>query len=220
MVAIVPARGGSKGVPRKNLALVAGEPLVVHTIRAARAAATVDRIVVSTDDPEIAEVARGAGAEVVIRPAELARDDSPTEDALLHALEAVSPEPEYVVTLEPTSPLRAPQLIDDCVRLAQENSADAVITVAETRSVVGRLEDGVFHPLFPGQPRRRQEREPLYAESSTVYVTKVTHLRATHSVIGPHVHALVVSEDQALDINTALDLVVASALLGSQGRSR
>jgi N-acylneuraminate cytidylyltransferase len=214
VLGIVPARGGSKGVPGKNLAPVGGEPLLVHAIRAALAAGTVDRVVCSTDDDEIAAVARAAGAEVVVRPAELALDESPTEGALLHVLDALGPPaPEYVVTLEPTSPLRTADLIDACVRLAWERDADAVMTVSETHAVHGRLEDGLFVPLVPGQPRRRQLRAPLYRESSTVYVTKAAYLRATNSVVGDRVYALVVPEEQAIDINSELDFVVADALL-------
>jgi CMP-N-acetylneuraminic acid synthetase len=218
---VVPARGGSKGVPGKNLALVGGEPLVVHTIRAALAAETLDRVICSTDDDEIAAVARAAGAEVVMRPAELARDESPTEDALLHVLDTLEPpEPKYVVTLEPTSPLRTPALIDACVRLARERDADAVITVSETRAVHGRVEDGLFVPLVPGQPRRRQLRTPLYQESSTVYVTRTAYLRAAHSVVGERVYAHVVPEEEAIDINSELDLDVADALLRRRAGER
>ena len=214
VVGIVPARGGSRAVPRKNLAPVAGEPLIVHTIRAALAAGSIDRLVVSTDDDEIAEVALAAGAEVVKRPAELALDESTTEEALLHALDILGPpEPAYVVTLEPTSPLRTSALIDDCVRLAQERGADAVMTVSETRAIHGRLEEGRFIPLERGQPRRRQLRAPLYRESSTVYVTRTAYLRDTRSVVGDRVYALVVPEEEAIDINSELDLVVADALL-------
>lgn len=215
-LAVIPARGGSKGLPRKNIALVAGDPLIVHTIRAALAAATVDRVVVSTDDAEIAETARSAGAEVVLRPARLAGDDSPTEDALLHVLEELGADPELIVTLEPTSPLRTPELIDACVHLAREHDADTVITVTETRSIYGRLDGETFRPLFDGQARRRQLREPLYAESSTVYVTRASHLRETRSVVGPQLYALVVPEEQALDINTPHDLAVADALLSAR----
>jgi CMP-N,N'-diacetyllegionaminic acid synthase len=215
-LAVIPARGGSKGLPRKNLALVAGEPLIVHTIRAAQAAGTIDRVVVSTDDGEIAETARRAGAEVVVRPAELARDDSPTEDALLHALDELGADPDLVVTLEPTSPLRTPELIDACILLARECDADTVITVVESRSIYGKLDGATFHPLFEDQARRRQLREPLYSESSTVYVTRTSHLRQTRSVVGPELYALVVPEEQALDVNTAHDLVVADAMLSAR----
>lgn len=209
---MIPARGGSKGVPRKNLADVAGLPLVVHTIRAAQGATLLDRVVVSTDDDEIAAVARDAGAEVVRRPEELAADDSPTEDALIHAVGEVG-EPEYVVTLEPTSPLRSSRLIDECIRTALDADADAVVTVAETRDVLGRVEAGRFRHLEPGQPRRRQLREPLYRELSTVYVTRTRHLLAARSVLADDTRAVVVPPEEALDVNTELDLTVAEALL-------
>jgi CMP-N,N'-diacetyllegionaminic acid synthase len=217
-IAVIPARGGSKGVPRKNLALVAGEPLIVHTIRAARAARTVDRVVVSTDDAEIAETARRAGAEVVLRPARLAEDDSLTEDALVHAIEELGADPEFVVTLEPTSPLRTPELVDACIRLARDRNADTVITVTETRSIYGTLDGEVFHPLREGQARRRQLRSPVYAECSSVYVTRASHLRETRSVVGPQIYALIVPEEQALDVNTPHDLAVADALLSTLRR--
>jgi CMP-N-acetylneuraminic acid synthetase len=214
VLGIVPARGGSKGVPGKNLAPVAGEPLLVHTIRAALAAVSLDRIVVSTDSEEIAAVARAAGAEVVMRPAELAADDSPTEDALIHVLDALGPpDPVYVVTLEPTSPLRSAELVDRCVGLARERDADGVLTVAPTTEILGRLADGLFQPLEPGQARRRQDRHALHREVSTVYVTKAAHLRATRSVLAEPLYAVAVSEEEAIDINTELDLVVADAIL-------
>lgn len=214
---IVPARGGSKEAPGKNLRLLAGEPLIVHTLRTARQARLLDRLVVSTDDATIAAVAEAEGVEVVVRPPELAADDSPTEDALLHVLDELAgrgePEPEYVVTLEPTSPLRTARLIDDCVRLALEQGADAVITVAETRENYGRLVGGHFGFLFPGAARRRQDREPLYRESSTVYVTRTSGLRATRSVLADSPLAVIVPADEAVDVNTLLDFTVAEAIM-------
>lgn len=208
---VIPARGGSKGFPRKNLAPLAGVPLLVHTIRAAQGAALLDRTVVSTEDAEIARVAREAGAEVVERPPELAGDESPTEDALIHAVETLDA-PEFVVTLEPTSPLRTSRLIDECIRLALEG-ADAVVTVAETRDVLGRVVDGQFRHLEPGQPRRRQLREPLYREVSTVYVTRTAHLLGRRSVLADDARAVVVAPDEALDVNSELDVAIAEALL-------
>lgn len=217
VLAVVPARGGSKGVPRKNLALVGGVPLLVYTLRAARAATTVDRLVVSTDDPEIAAVARAEGVEVIDRPSALAADDSPTEDALIHAVELLRERgektPELVVTLEPTSPLRRPEAIDECVRVARSTGANAVLTVAPSRESWGRLVDGRFERLRPDEPRRRQLREPLYRESGTVYVTKTDSLLAGRSVLAEPVHAVVIDDEQALDVNSELDLRIADALV-------
>lgn len=210
---VIPARGGSKGVPGKNLRPLAGEPLLVHTIRAAQAARTLDRVVVSTDDDEIAAAAEAAGAEVVRRPAELATDESPTEDALIHALDATGADPEYVVTLEPTSPLRTAQTIDRCVELAEAESAGAVVTVVETREVLGLLTGSRYRHLDPGLPRRRQARRPLHVERSAVYVTRTANLRAGRSVLSEPLHAVVISPEEALDINTAADFTIAEALL-------
>lgn len=217
VLGIVPARAGSKGMPGKNVHPLAGEPLIVHTLRAARQARLLDRLVVSTDDAAIAAVAEAEGVEVVVRPPELAADDSPTEDALLHVLDELvargEPEPEYVVTLEPTSPLRTARLIDDCIRLARERDADAVLTVTETRENYGRLVGGRFDFLFPGASRRRQDREPLYRESSTVYVTRTSSLRATRSVLADSPFAVIAPAGEAVDVNTLLDFTVAEAIM-------
>lgn len=214
---VILARGGSKGIPAKNLAPLAGEPLLVHTIRVAHAATRLARVVVSTDSDEIASVAREAGAETIARPPHLATDESPTEDALLHVLDTLEQRgealPDYVVTLEPTSPLRTPELIDRCLELAATENADAVVTVAEASALVGRLNGGIFRYLEPGQPRRRQLREPLYRESSTVYVTRTSHLRTAKSVLADPLYAVVAPAEEAIDINTPLDFVLAEGVI-------
>jgi N-acylneuraminate cytidylyltransferase len=221
---VIPARGGSKGLPGKNLLPLGGEPLLVHTIRAALSATELDGVICTTDSEEIASTAASAGATVVMRPADLAADDSPTEDALIHVLDTLlalgSAEPEYVVTLEPTSPLRSSRLIDECVARARDLRADAVITVTPSFESWGRLEDGVFRHLSPGEPRRRQLREPLYRESSTVYITRVAHLRRSGSVLADPLHAVVVDAEEAIDVNTAADLAVAEALFLARGGQR
>ncbi|HXR12705.1 MAG TPA: hypothetical protein VN770_10435, partial [Gaiellaceae bacterium] len=114
-------------------------------------------------------------------------------------------------TLEPTSPLRTPETIDACVRRARELDADALVTVSETREVLGHLDGDLFVPLQPGQPRRRQLRAPLYREAGTAYVTRTRHLRATGSVLADTLYAVVVPEQEAIDVNGPLDLIVARA---------
>jgi CMP-N-acetylneuraminic acid synthetase len=133
-VALIPARGGSKCIPRKNLAPLAGKPLIAWAIEAAFESETVGRTVVSTEDAEIAEVARGLGAEVVERPAALATDDSPMLDVVVHALESFGPV-EILVLLQPTSPLRRPAHVDGAVALLRSSGADAVVSVVEVPHV-------------------------------------------------------------------------------------
>lgn len=206
---VIPARGGSKGVARKNLRTVGGETLVARAVRGALAA-SLDLVVVSTDDDEIAREAEEAGVGVVRRPAELARDDSPTEDALLHALDSLAVEPLWTVTLEPTAPFRRPETIDRCVALAEEREAGSVVAVREERASLGRLApDGRFARLDPDAPRRRQERVPLYAESGVVWVTRTASLRERRAVLVEPVYAVVVDEEEALDVNSELDLGIA-----------
>jgi CMP-N,N'-diacetyllegionaminic acid synthase len=219
-IAVIPARGGSKGVPRKNVKPLGGRPLISYTFRVARAAERLDRVVVSTDDDEVARIAAEEGIEVIGRPAALATDESLTEDSLLHVLDTLEVRgeatPEFVVTLEPTSPLRTARLIDECLALALAKNAGAVLTVVETRECFGRLDGKRFRHLDPLQPRRRQDREPLYRESSAVYVTRTEALRASRSVLGEPLYAVVIPEEEAIDINTMHDFAVAEVLLRSR----
>lgn len=221
VLGVIPARGGSKSIPLKNIRPLNGIPLLAFTIQAAKQSTLLDRCVVSTDHPEIAEVARHYGAEVIDRPAALATDQAPTEGALLQVLDVLGREgyrPEYVVTLEPTSPFRTTGLIDRCIAAAiEQQDVDCVLTVTETRKCYGRLVDGKFDYLFPGQPRRRQERQPLYEESSTVYVTRTSALERDRSVLGRSRYGLIVEDPrEALDINEPLDFIVAEAVLAQR----
>lgn len=211
---VIPARGGSKSVPGKNLRELGGESLVARAVRFALAAESLDRVVVSTDDDDIAAAAAAAGAEVVRRPAELARDDSPTTDALAHVVRELRAEPRWVVTLEPTSPFRRPGTIDRCVELAEAHDAGSVLTVRADRGSFGRVDaGGRFALLDGGASRRRQDREPLYAESGTVWVTRTDSLLRTGSVLAEPVYAVVVDDEEAIDINSELDLRMAETIL-------
>ena len=218
VLGVIPARGGSKSIPLKNIRPLNGMPLLAYTIQAAKQSTFLDRCVVSTDHADIAAVARAHGAEVIDRPAELATDQAPTEGALLQVLEVLGRQgyrAECVVTLEPTSAFRTTTLIDRCIATAiEQQETDCVLTVTETRKCYGRLVDGRFEYLFPNQPRRRQEREPLYEESSTVYVTRTTALERDRSVLGrSRVGVVVADSREALDINEPLDFLIAEAVL-------
>jgi CMP-N,N'-diacetyllegionaminic acid synthase len=160
VLALIPARGGSKGIPRKNLRLLAGKPLVVHSIEQALAAETVRRTIVSTDDAEIAEVARRAGAEVpFLRPAELAQDTSTDLETFRHTLlwlaEHHGYRPELVVHLRPTNPARLVQRIDEAVRtLAGDETADALRSVSwpeQTPYKMWRIDEGYLRPLVEAE---------------------------------------------------------------------
>lgn len=208
ILGVIPARGGSKGVPRKNIRPLAGEPLIGHSLRSAGQVAEIDLLVVSTDDAEIGEVARKYGVRVIDRPAELAADNSSTEAALLHALDVLEAEGQQfdvILVLEPTSPLRSARTILNAIVTCVEGSAPSVLAVRETRENIGFVRDGLFRPVVPGAPRRRQDRNPFYVESSTIYACWVDYLRSTGTLVAENWGALVVPEEEVADINTEED---------------
>jgi CMP-N,N'-diacetyllegionaminic acid synthase len=216
-VVVIPARGGSKRVPRKNIRSLAGRPLIAYTIETARRAGFDDLIYVSTEDSEIAEIVRAEGAKVIDRPVALAEDSSPTEEALLHALGLITAggsHAEWVVTLAPTSPFRSADTLRFFISATENCDVDALISLTESRGDYWRCgETGELVRLFPGAPRRQQDREALYEENSAVYVTKAEALRSTRSVLGASRRGVVIDALEGFDINNEYDLAVAEALL-------
>jgi CMP-N-acetylneuraminic acid synthetase len=223
VVAVIPARGGSKALPRKNILPLAGMPLLAHTIRDARAAKRVDRTIVSTDDAEIAEVARAWGAEVPFtRPAALATDEATTEVVLQHALAWLEGEAragvEVVVLLEATSPLRAAGLVDTVIARLDDPDVDTAFTAVRDHGYFWTQEGGRTKRLDAGyQPR--QTRPPRWRETGSVYATRAPIVRGGER-IGPRV--AIVEQDQVdalVDIHTAFDLWLAERIL-AEGRAR
>ena len=221
-MALVVARGGSSAIPRKNLALLAGKPLIAWTIQAALRCPAVDRVVVSTDDDEIARVAREHGAETpFMRPRELARGDTPTMPVIIHALQHLADDgyvPAAVILLQPTSPLRTSDDISAAIALAQERSADCVVSVtpapshphlAKRITSAGVLEDFIPHP----EVERRQDLEPVYALNGAIYLARREHLMAKQTFYGPMTYAYVMPPERSLDIDTAWDLHLCDLVL-------
>jgi CMP-N,N'-diacetyllegionaminic acid synthase len=223
VVAVIPARGGSKAIPRKNVVAVGGRPLIAYTIEAARAARSVDRVIVSTEDAEIAEVARAWGAEVpFMRPSELARDDTPGIDPLLHAAEWLCDHggaPAYVLLLQATSPLRRADDIDAAVALAHEHDAEAVVAVTPMHhhpywcKILGP--DGRLSDAFPAAPGyvARQALPSMMAIAGALYLVKTDVLRSRRTFYTDRTYGYVLPAERALDIDTPWDLHVFEALV-------
>jgi len=220
LMAVIPARGGSKRAPRKNIRRLGEQPLLAFTIAAAREAGLGDATLVSTDDSEIADVATRLGCRVLPRPAALATDAASTEGVLLHALDEVAREgwyPKWLLTLPPTSPFRRAKTIRFFVDHVADADADCMFSVTETRSDLWRRDAaGTMVRLFPDAPRRQQDRAPLYEENSAIYLTSVAALRATGSVLGRSQRAVLIDPLEGFDINSELDFAVATALLGAE----
>ena len=217
-VAIIPARGGSKGVPRKNLRRVGGIPLVERAVRAAVAASAVDLVVVSTDDDEIAEVGAAAGARVIRRPAEIAGDTASSESALLHVLdelEAGGAHVETVVFVQATSPFIPSEGIDEAVRMLRVDGFDSVFSAYETYGFLWRCgDDGEAAAINHDAAHRprRQDREPHYLETGAFYAFSAQGFRvAQHRFFG-RIGVVEVPERSAVEIDDEQQLAVASAL--------
>lgn len=227
VLAVVPARGGSKGLPRKNLALIDGHPLVGHAIRAARACPLLTRIVLSSEDEAVCEVAREYGADVpFIRPSDLAGDEAKSIDVTLHALEFVEQEEgrsyDAVCLLEPTSPLRTSEDVTAAVKLLSDSGADAVISVyrIETPHPFKTLEivDGHLRPFLPQwRPNLlRQELPPVYAVNGAVYCVRRAALTRDRSFWGQCAAPYVMPGIRSINIDTEIDLEFAEFLLKKQ----
>ena len=210
ILGLIPARGGSKGVPRKNLAPVGGKPLLAWTVEAARSASELTRVVVSTDDDEIAAA---AGIGVLRRPAELAADDTPMLDVVRHAVAELSP--DVVVLLQPTSPLRRPEHVDAAVRLLLESGADAVVSVVKVphRYSPEALMDVVDGRVVArGSARTRQEKTPVYARNGPA-VLALRSDRLGDDLYRGDVRPFVMDERDSLDVDDSFDLELADLLL-------
>lgn len=217
-VAIIPARGGSKQIPRKNLERVGGVPLVARAVHAARAAACFDLVIVSTDDDEIAVAAEEAGARVIRRPAELSGDTATSEAAILHALDELEREGErfeVVAFLQATSPFLPSAALADAVAEVQQGESDSVFSAVETYGFLWRRGvDGTAEAINheAGHRPRRQDREPHYLETGAFYVFRVDGFRTHRHRFFGRIGIAPVSEETAIEIDDAAQLQAARAL--------
>jgi CMP-N-acetylneuraminic acid synthetase len=225
VVAVIFARGGSQGIPHKNIAEVAGRPLLAWAIEAAKRAPSVDRVIVSTDSPMIAEVAEEHGAEVpFVRPTELAQHDSPEWFAWQHALEQLrdidGELPEAMVSIPTTAPLREAGDIEACVAMLRSGDWDAVITVTPAQRSPSfnmvRL-DSVGRAQIAVPPatdvNRRQDAPPLYDMCTVAYAARPAYVLGQSGLFIGNVGAVVIPQERSLDIDTPFDLLVADLVM-------
>jgi len=225
VLGVVTARGGSKGIPRKNTTLVGGRPLIAYTADAALSAKRLARVVLSTDDEEIARVGRECGLEVpFMRPAELARDDTaslPVVQDVVRRLEAAGDRFDAVFTLQPTNPLRLASDIDGAIELLEKTGADSVISFVDSGERhparmkfiddEGRVIDPPFAEAFEGQ--RRQDLTKVYLRDGSVYVTRRDVLMDQGSFKGDDCRAWLMPVERSCNIDTPFDLFLVERLL-------
>ncbi len=215
VLAVIPARGGSKGIPRKNVRFLAGKPLIRYAIEHALASHRVDRVVVTTDDEEIAHVAQVAGAEVLMRPAELCGDAVPLDPVIHHAMttwEATRGERfDAVVTLQPTSPLLTSATIDAAIDRFFAGGADTLLSVIDDRHLSWTMKDGAYVPAYSRRVNR-QDLPPHFRETGGIVVAR-RECVAAGSRIGARIDLLEVPARESVDIDTPMDWWLAEKLL-------
>jgi CMP-N,N'-diacetyllegionaminic acid synthase len=228
ILALIPARGGSKGLPRKNILPLLGKPLIAWTIEKALASQYLDKIIVSTDDEEIGQIAREYGAEVpFVRPAELATDTATTIEVIYHALAFFKERGitfDYLALLEPTSPLRAEGDIDKAIQLLIDHDAeaDSLVSVGEVHmehpSIVKKIDHNYVTPYVPTDKTvtRRQDLSKAYFPYGVIYLSKVTRLKATNTFYQERTIPFFIQRWQNYEVDDIYDLICIEAVLKNQ----
>jgi len=223
VLAVVLARGGSKGLPGKNLLPLGNRPMIAWSIDAARAARLVDRVIVSTDDPAIAEAAAKAGGEVpFLRPAEYAQDASTIHEPLFHALDHIDGQYDYIVGLQATSPLRTAADIDGGIQTCEDTGAPACISVtAAAKSIYWSFTIGADKRLAPvlrsaWQTRRRQELPPACLPNGALYIARVDWYRTNRTFVTDETVGYVMPPERSFDVDTSLDMTMIRAIVSEE----
>ena len=224
ILAVIPARGGSKGIPRKNIKLLAGKPLIAYTIEAAKKSRYIDRVIVSTDDKEIAEISKKYGAEVpFVRPNELAKDEVPViPDIPRHAIKELKKREGFntdiVVVLQSTSPLRGTKYIDLAIEKLINTECDWVVTVSKAEPHpfrMRKMKGDRLEPLFEKENiwAQRQNFPPIYVLNGAIYVTWKDVIIEKEVFQGKDWRGVIMKEEDAIDIDTLPDFLLAEIIL-------
>lgn len=232
ILGIIPARGGSKGIPHKNIIDLCGKPLIQYTFDAARNAKKLTRFLVSTEDSDIKKYSLKENVEVIDRPIQLAQDMTTTADVIEYTLNYLETEekyiPEYVMILQPTSPLRSSRDIDNCIKLIEEKNADSVVSVVDVAhnflpEKLMKMEDGSLKFLYDDGEKytTRQQQRKLYARNgAAIYLFKTKVFRATKSYYGECCLPYIMDQNSSFDIDTLEDLEIVRAWIEYQRRKQ
>ena len=217
-VAIIPARGGSKGILRKNIKELCGKPLIAYIIETALNVEELDRVIVSTEDNEIAETAKKYGAEVpFIRPAELAKDETPTLPVLQHAVkyleEKESYRPNIIVLLYATSPLLRAERVSEAIRMLKGGEFESILSVVEDRGHYWFEKDGKYERMYPKIVKNRQFTMPLFKENGAIYVYKRDILMKGGIMEEGTRGLLIMQRDESIDVDEPIDFEITKLLM-------
>lgn len=224
VLAVIPARGGSKGIPRKNIKNLSGKPLIGWTIDAAKSSKYIDRLILSSEDDEIIKTAQDLGCEVPFkRPFELAKDKTHGIKPILHALEQ-SPGYDYVMMLQPTSPLRLTDDIDECIEKIIDEKAKSCVSICEpSKSPYWMYNINLKSELSPILPEfslipRRQDLPSVYALNGAIYIAEVNWLQNNRNFISKETIGYIMPQERSFDIDTILDFEICEHILSKDSR--
>lgn len=215
-IAIIPARGGSKRLPNKNILPIGGKPLLAYSIEYALAhSSIIDAVYVSTDDLSIKEIALTYGAEVIDRPASLSTDDQPTITTLQHTLKVLPSGIENIILLQPTNPLRPKNLLSDAFQKYNEGNYDSLMTVTANHQKLGKIINEKFIPYNYTFGQRSQDMEPLYYENGLLYITKADTVQKGE-ILAEHNYSFILDHPfTQIDIDTEEDFKKAEFYLNN-----
>lgn len=218
IIAIIPARGGSKGIPRKNIRLLGGKPLIAYPIEVALKSKYIDRVVVSTEDEEIAEIAKLYCAEIIERPEELAKDKTSLDPVIFNAVNSIEKKEsikyDFVLTLQPTSPLLTTETVNKTIEIMVNGDYDTLISVKDETHLYWTKKDGGFIPLYK-ERKNRQYLDPIYKETGAILISK-REIITEDNRIGDKIFLFEIPKDESIDIDTYQDWWIAENLLKKQ----
>ena len=221
IIAFIPARGGSKGIPRKNIKLLLNKPLITYSLEYAKKSKYINKVVVSTEDKEIAEISKEYGAETIKRPEELAKDDSPTIDAIFHTLTVLKEQnynPDIIALLQLTSPLRTAKDIDNAIELFLNEDCESVVSVCAVEHSPYwsfKIELKYLKPVFEEKylKMRRQDLPKIYVPNGAIYIATPENLRKYNSFYCSRTFPYIMPPERSVDIDNEIDFMLAELVM-------
>jgi N-acylneuraminate cytidylyltransferase len=216
IIAIIPARGGSKGIPKKNITNFLNKPLITHTIEYAKKSILVDNIYVSTDDEDICKLSLDSGIQVINRPGNLSNDTASTESALLHALDNIKTKPDAIVLLQPTSPLRPKGSLDKAIKHFFSEKYDSLLSISPTHRFFWETKNKTAIPKYNYKKRPRRQDIPLdeikYVENGSLYISTYDNLISNQNRLGGNIGFIIFNEQYSYEIDTPTDLKILTSI--------
>ena len=216
IIAIIPARGGSKGIPGKNIKNFEGKPLISHSIEYAKDSKLIHEVYVSTDDTQISHISKTAGAKIITRPPELATDTSTTESAIKHALNNIDNLPDIIILLQPTSPLRPKNSLDVIINKFIDEEYDSLLSLSPSNNFFWKINSTGLKAEYDYLNRKRRqdikEDEKKYFENGSVYVFTREHFELTNNRLGGKIGHVIFPEEYGFEIDVPKDLIILEQL--------